>query len=165
MPDELPPQEYAAASAGSVVRAEGDVPASALTKDGAGTIPAQKKGSFLLDRKELLAGYPVLRFSGGRGARVTLSYQEALVKDRFTKGNRNEIDVDDLQLRAAPEDEDEADAVEGEGTLGAQLEHIERDAIVKALEQTRYNKTAAAKLLGISFRALRYRIKKLEIES
>ncbi|MGD9598953.1 MAG: sigma-54-dependent transcriptional regulator [Steroidobacteraceae bacterium] len=48
--------------------------------------------------------------------------------------------------------------------LGDQLDNIERDAIVKALEQTRYNKTAAAKLLGMSFRALRYRIKKLGIE-
>jgi two-component system response regulator PilR (NtrC family) len=76
----------------------------------------------------------------------------------------NEIDVDDLQLRAALDDE-EAEAVEVDGSLGSQLEHIERDAIVKALEQTRYNKTAAARLLGISFRALRYRIKKLEIES
>jgi two-component system, NtrC family, response regulator PilR len=48
--------------------------------------------------------------------------------------------------------------------LGSQLESIERDAILKALEKTRYNKTAAAKLLGMSFRALRYRIKKLGIE-
>ena len=48
--------------------------------------------------------------------------------------------------------------------LGDQLEGMERDAIVKALEQTRYNKTAAAKLLGVTFRALRYRIKKLGIE-
>ena len=32
--------------------------------------------------------------------------------------------------------------------LGDQLEDIERDAIIKALEKTRYNKTAAAKLLG-----------------
>jgi two-component system, NtrC family, response regulator PilR len=48
--------------------------------------------------------------------------------------------------------------------LENQLESIERDAIVKALEKTRYNKTAAAKLLGMSFRALRYRIKKLGIE-
>jgi two-component system response regulator PilR (NtrC family) len=48
--------------------------------------------------------------------------------------------------------------------LGTQLETIEREAIIKALEQTRYNKTAAAKLLGMSFRALRYRIKKLGIE-
>jgi len=35
---------------------------------------------------------------------------------------------------------------------------------LKALEQSRYNKTAAAKKLGITFRALRYRIKKLGIE-
>jgi two-component system, NtrC family, response regulator PilR len=48
--------------------------------------------------------------------------------------------------------------------LGDQLVDIERAAIIKALEQTRYNKTAAAKLLGMTFRALRYRIKKLGIE-
>ena len=44
------------------------------------------------------------------------------------------------------------------------MEDMEREAITRALEQTRYNKTAAAKLLGISFRALRYRIKKLGME-
>lgn len=51
----------------------------------------------------------------------------------------------------------------GEG-LGEALEDIERDAIMKALEQTRYNKTKAAALLGMSFRSLRYRIKKLGLE-
>ncbi|MGA2023164.1 MAG: sigma-54 dependent transcriptional regulator [Steroidobacteraceae bacterium] len=50
------------------------------------------------------------------------------------------------------------------GALGDQLEHMEREAIIRALEQTRYNKTAAARLLGMSFRALRYRVKKLGIE-
>ena len=50
------------------------------------------------------------------------------------------------------------------GALGDHLENIEREAIKRALAQTRYNKTAAAKLLGMSFRALRYRIKKLRIE-
>jgi two-component system response regulator PilR (NtrC family) len=50
------------------------------------------------------------------------------------------------------------------GALGEQLETMERDAIVRALEQTRYNKTAAAQLMGMSFRALRYRVKKLGIE-
>ena len=57
-----------------------------------------------------------------------------------------------------------APAADGNTALGSQLESIERDAIIKALEKTRYNKTAAAKLLGMSFRALRYRIKKLGIE-
>jgi two-component system response regulator PilR (NtrC family) len=57
-----------------------------------------------------------------------------------------------------------AAAADGNTALGSQLESIERDAIVRALEKTRYNKTAAAKVLGMSFRALRYRIKKLGIE-
>lgn len=50
------------------------------------------------------------------------------------------------------------------GKLGEQVEDVQRQAIVEALEKTRYNKTAAAKLLGISFRQLRYRIKKLGID-
>lgn len=45
-----------------------------------------------------------------------------------------------------------------------QMEDIERRAIVEALEKSRYNKTRAAALLGMSFRSLRYRIKKLNIE-
>lgn len=44
------------------------------------------------------------------------------------------------------------------------LESIERTLITEALEATRWNKTAAAKQLGITFRALRYRLKKLELE-
>ncbi|MDH5500746.1 MAG: sigma-54 dependent transcriptional regulator [Gammaproteobacteria bacterium] len=50
------------------------------------------------------------------------------------------------------------------GKLGEQVDDVQRQAIVDALEKTRYNKTAAAKLLGLSFRQLRYRIKKLGIE-
>jgi two-component system response regulator PilR (NtrC family) len=90
------------------------------------------------------------------------------------------IDLDDIQLRHPAERE--SAMVSGPGPrsgaghgpaaaapatasdLGSQLEDIERDAIVKALEKTRYNKTKAAQILGISFRALRYRIKKLKIE-
>ncbi len=41
------------------------------------------------------------------------------------------------------------------------LDQIERDAIQRALEKTRYNRTAAARLLGITFRALRYRMQRL----
>ena len=48
--------------------------------------------------------------------------------------------------------------------LGDRVEDVQRQAIVAALERTRYNKTAAAKLLGLTFRQLRYRIKKLGIE-
>ena len=44
------------------------------------------------------------------------------------------------------------------------LDHVERQAIMEALTKTRFNKTAAAKLLGITFRALRYRLDRLGIE-
>jgi two-component system response regulator PilR (NtrC family) len=44
------------------------------------------------------------------------------------------------------------------------LEMLERERIRQALESCRYNKTKAAALLGITFRALRYQLKKLEIE-
>jgi len=75
---------------------------------------------------------------------------------------------DDIQLRhgaanAEPSDDEDDEDIAAEGLEG-QLAHIERDAIVRALEQTRYNKTKAAELLGITFRQLRYRIKKLGIE-
>jgi two-component system response regulator PilR (NtrC family) len=88
------------------------------------------------------------------------------------------IDLEDLQLRQPAAATVAAEPARLDGAarspqladasartaLGDQLENIERAAIVKALEQTRYNKTAAAKLLGMSFRALRYRVKKLGIE-
>ena len=54
---------------------------------------------------------------------------------------------------------------EGEpGGLDDYISNLERGAIMKALQDTRYNKTAAAKKLGITFRALRYKLKKLGID-
>jgi len=44
------------------------------------------------------------------------------------------------------------------------LESLEREAILKALERTHQNRTAAARLLGISFRALRYRMHRLDMQ-
>jgi len=69
------------------------------------------------------------------------------------------IDVDDIQVQNAP-----GKSASAAHLLGDQLESVERDAIIKALEETRYNKTAAAKLLGLTLRALRYRMQKLEID-
>jgi len=48
--------------------------------------------------------------------------------------------------------------------LESHLEDQERAIIEKALNETRWNKTAAAKRLGITFRALRYKLKKLDLE-
>jgi two-component system response regulator PilR (NtrC family) len=52
----------------------------------------------------------------------------------------------------------------GIGNLDEYLENIERDILTHALQESRWNKTAAAKLLGISFRSLRYRLKKLNLD-
>ena len=51
-----------------------------------------------------------------------------------------------------------------DNNLEDQLEDQERQLIQNALEETRWNKTAAAKKLGITFRALRYKLKKLNLE-
>jgi len=65
----------------------------------------------------------------------------------------------DLRLQ-----EPDSDVEPGAVPLDAYMDTIEKDVLIKALEQTRYNKTAAARLLGITFRALRYRLKKLGLE-
>jgi two-component system response regulator PilR (NtrC family) len=57
-----------------------------------------------------------------------------------------------------------AAAADANGGLDDYISNLERTAIVKALEESRYNKTAAARKLGITFRALRYKLKKLGID-
>jgi two-component system, NtrC family, response regulator PilR len=89
---------------------------------------------------------------------------ENILERAITLSTTGEVRAADIQLRPTPGAGPGAMDQSNSGGLGDHLEDIERDAIVKALEQTRYNKTAAAKVLGMSFRALRYRIKKLGIE-
>ncbi len=118
---------------------------------------------------------------GAHGFPGNVRELENILERAITLSTGGEIGVADIQLRptpgATPAQGRAAAAREipappaaagrpaaGGAPLGDHLEEIERDAIVKALEQTRYNKTAAAKVLGMSFRALRYRIKKLGIE-
>jgi two-component system response regulator PilR (NtrC family) len=90
---------------------------------------------------------------------------ENILERAVTLCSNDRVEPEDIQLKQgagfelpAVVEEADADGLEG------QLEHIEREAIVKALEQTRYNKTKAAELLGMTFRQLRYRVKKLGIE-
>jgi two-component system response regulator PilR (NtrC family) len=91
---------------------------------------------------------------------------ENILERALTLCNGTEITPYDLQLpqTETAEGGDEAGVVPGAGSLDDHLERIERTAIEKALAQTNQNKTAAAKLLGISFRALRYKLEKLGIE-
>jgi two-component system response regulator PilR (NtrC family) len=89
---------------------------------------------------------------------------ENILERAVTLSTSGEISASDIQLRPTPGGSAAGANPSNAAALGDHLEDIEREAIVKALEQTRYNKTAAAKILGMSFRALRYRIKKLGIE-
>jgi two-component system response regulator PilR (NtrC family) len=89
---------------------------------------------------------------------------ENILERTITLSTSGEVRASDIQLRATQGSMPAVGNSANAAALGDHLEDIERDAILKALEQTRYNKTAAAKVLGMSFRALRYRIKKLGIE-
>jgi two-component system response regulator PilR (NtrC family) len=76
------------------------------------------------------------------------------------------IDVDDLNL---PEFQDElikqqSQFMAEQMSLESYLEDVEKKALAAALEENRWNKTAAAKQLGMTFRSFRYRLKKLGLE-
>lgn len=130
--------------------------------------------------------------SGAGAGQLSLAAQQALASYDFP-GNVRElenileramamcegtnIDTDDLMLpqRSTHLGSDTAtvsglsDATpgrvaDGDGGLDDYITNLERTAIVKALEESRYNKTAAARKLGITFRALRYKLKKLGID-
>ena len=80
----------------------------------------------------------------------------------------NRITESDLYLTQASTKDKLAPLDGALGTRGLALhdflDQVEREAITKALEATRFNKTAAAKLLGITFRSLRYRLDRLGID-
>jgi len=77
-----------------------------------------------------------------------------------------EIGPDDLMLRPAGVEAGEARGGEGalDVPLPEYLDRVERDAIQEALARTNFNRTAAAKLLGVTFRTLRYRMQRLGIK-
>ena len=119
--------------------------------------------------------------SGGPPARLTAEAVEELARHDFPGNIRElenileralalsgsrEIDVEDLRLSAptgtpvtaaAPADT-------ASSALPDYLDDIERKAIIEALGKTGFNRTTAAKLLGITFRQLRYRMQRLGIK-
>ena len=87
---------------------------------------------------------------------------ENILERALALSGSREISVDDLHLGAPPGAEPEAEGAAG--ALPDYLDNIERKAIVDALGKTGFNRTAAAKLLGITFRQLRYRMQRLGIK-
>jgi two-component system response regulator PilR (NtrC family) len=74
------------------------------------------------------------------------------------------ITAEDLHLTPVPEESDVTLPTGDKWPLQDYLDRVERHAINEALEKTRFNRTAAAKLLGITFRAMRYRMERLGIK-
>jgi two-component system response regulator PilR (NtrC family) len=89
---------------------------------------------------------------------------ENILERALTLSEGQVIQEQDLQLPARAMSLPDPAGAQAQQSLDPFLTDLERQAIVQALEKTRYNKTAAAKLLGISFRALRYRLKKLGLD-
>jgi len=130
--------------------------------------------------------------SGNDGARLAPSAIEALSEHDFPGNVRElenileralalsdgeEISADDFQFSRGAMAPRQAEPVntgskvsldrsvtEAYGDMEAYLEDVERQIISTALEESRWNKTATAKLLGVSFRSLRYRLKKLGLD-
>ena len=88
---------------------------------------------------------------------------ENILERAMTLCDGNVIGIDDLAIQKADKADEQADYV-ADDALDAVLESVEKQTILNALEQSRWNKTAAAKLLGISFGALRYRMQKLGLD-
>jgi two-component system response regulator PilR (NtrC family) len=72
------------------------------------------------------------------------------------------IEPGDLQL--GPDEMGGENLGRGSETLDDYLNRLERQAILEALQKTEGNRTAAARVLGVTFRSLRYRLDRLGIE-
>ena len=88
---------------------------------------------------------------------------ENILERAMTLCDGNVIGANDLAIQEKPAADGQRNDAPDDA-LDKVLESVEKQTILNALEQSRWNKTAAAKLLGISFGALRYRMQKLGLD-
>ncbi len=128
----------------------------------------------------VLTGYILAKLAGDKKPALSESALKALKDYRFPGNVRelenileralalydgNTIEVDDLNLPlVASSAAEQADYDPTKESLEDYLDAIERKAITVALEENKWNRTAAAKQLGLTFRSFRYRLKKLNME-
>jgi len=137
----------------------------------------------LRERREdipLLAEAILKRLSQASGQTVTLSKEacaklqsyrfpgnvrelENLLERASTLCEGQQIQMHDLQLMETPASAESNASLSQIDNLEDYLEETERNLLMQALEETRWNRTAAAERLGLTFRSLRYRLKKLGI--
>ncbi|MGF6313788.1 sigma-54-dependent transcriptional regulator [Pseudomonas frederiksbergensis] len=90
---------------------------------------------------------------------------ENMLERAHTLCENKQIEASDLRLAEGNcnPDGDVPDLTQIDN-LEAYLENVERKLILQALEETRWNRTAAAQRLNLSFRSMRYRLKKLGLD-
>lgn len=99
VPDRLPHMEYTPTEAGAVVRTDSPQGLKYFGREGEPQsptisgirIPPHTHMHLLLDRKTLVTAYPALTVSGGKGARIWLTYSEALYDKEMHKGDRDAV--------------------------------------------------------------------------
>ncbi|MBX8556089.1 sigma-54 dependent transcriptional regulator [Pseudomonas cichorii] len=90
---------------------------------------------------------------------------ENMLERAYTLCENDEIHASDLRLaESGPPQEHDGHNLADIDNLEDYLESIERKLILQALEETRWNRTAAAQRLSLSFRSMRYRLKKLGLD-
>lgn len=135
--------------------------------------PLRERREDIVPLAEALLG----RMGGNLGLTLSPDAAEALLAYAFP-GNVRELEnvleravalssgqrIEVADLRLEPDAVEEVVPGRGAENLDDYLNRLERQAILEALEKTGGNRTAAARLLGVTFRSLRYRLERLGIE-
>jgi two-component system response regulator PilR (NtrC family) len=126
----------------------------------------------ILDRLSVEAGMRTPHLTG-RAVQALRAYSfpgnvrelENILERALALALGDEIDIDDLNLEPVASEMPNAKSAPGgpsaSEALQDYLDHVERKAIVEALGKTSGNRTAAARVLGVTFRSLRYRMERL----
>ncbi len=136
--------------------------------------PLRERGSdvlllthHLLERQARDLGVPVPKLRAEAAAKLAayafpgnVRELENIVERAVALSAEGDIAAEDIQIHASTADL----AASNASGLGERIDSVQREAIQKALEANRFNKTAAARQLGLTLRALRYRMGKLGME-